>query len=120
MSIKKSFFLLIAITLLPEVSSAQNLNFSSFSALTSSLLKLIGGTLVPTLVSMALLLFFWRIVVSLYQVGENHEAVGEKKMILVWGVIALFVMVSLWGIVRVFTNTVGITPVIPQLQNFHK
>jgi TRAP-type mannitol/chloroaromatic compound transport system permease small subunit len=85
----------------------------------SSLLSLIGKIVVPSLIILAVLLFFWKIVVSLYQVGENHEAVGEKKMILVWGVVALFVMVSIWGIIRVFTNTAGVTPVIPQLQNLH-
>lgn len=122
MSITKHFFFsffVLGVLLLPELAAAQNLNFSSFSGLVASLLGLIGKVVVPSLVSLAVLIFFWKIVVSLYQVGDNHEAVGEKKMILVWGVIALFVMVSIWGIVRVFTNTAGITPVIPQLQNTH-
>lgn len=116
---KKISLFLVGSAFIPEISFAQNLNFTSFSGLVSSLLHLIGTIVVPSLISMAVLLFFWRIVVSLYQVGDNHEAVGEKKMILVWGVVALFVMVSIWGIVRLFTNTAGITPVIPQLQNLH-
>ena len=38
-------------------------------------------------------------------VGEDKET---GKQIMIWGIIALFVMVSVWGLVNVLSNTTGI------------
>jgi len=36
---------------------------------------------------------------------------------MVWGIIALFVIISVWGLVKVLSNTIGLDPFIPQLSN---
>jgi hypothetical protein len=60
----------------------------------SSLLKL----LIPLSVGVALLLFLWGGVTIIMNAGDEAKA-KEAKSRLLWGVVVLFVMVSIWGIV---------------------
>jgi hypothetical protein len=57
------------------------------------------GTLV--LAGLALLVFFYGLMKFIFA-GANGKVEGKNFMI--WGVIALFVMVSVWGIVRFLQN----------------
>lgn len=53
--------------------------------------------LIPIVFSLALLLFFWGVVKYIWSEGQGK---AQGKQIMVWGVVALFVMTSIWGIVR--------------------
>lgn len=73
--------------------------------------------LLPVLVTLALLGFFWGLVQYIWGGAESKEK-GRDRMI--WGVIALFVMVSVWGLVALIGNTFGIqrggTTTVPGVQ----
>jgi hypothetical protein len=108
--------LLFSALLIPGVAGAQILNSTSLSDLINSIISFAGKTIVPLMVSIALATFFWRIVVNMYKVGNSHEVAKEQRDVLVWGVVALFVMVSIWGLVKMTSGLVGNNkPVIPQL-----
>ena len=108
--------ILILTLLTPSLAFAAILDSTSFSDLVNSIISFAGKTLVPLMVSIALAVFFWRIVVNMYKVGNSHEVAKEQKDVLIWGVVALFVMVSIWGIVKMTSGLVGNNkPVIPQL-----
>lgn len=64
--------------------------------------------IVPLLVAIAVLVFFWGIVKFISHAGDEktHE---EGKQFMIWGMIALFVMVALWSIVGYFQETLGLT-----------
>ena len=63
--------------------------------------------LLPIAVAIALLAFFYGLIQ--YIRGANDPAAaGTGKSIMIAGVIALFVMVSVWGIVRFIGNALGI------------
>jgi len=75
-------------------------------------------TLVPIVIAIGLLLFLWGLVTYIAASGdEAAKEEGKRKM--VWGVIALFVMVAVWGIVQILITLTGAdnntvtTPVIP-------
>lgn len=74
------------------------------------------------LIGFAVLIFLWGIVVYLAQ-GENEEKRTEAKNYMVWGIICLVVMTSLWGLVYLVSNSFGLgwkvstTPVLPGLEN---
>ncbi len=55
----------------------------------------------------ALLVFFWGIVEFIGGM-ENEERRDAGKRHLVWGVIGMFVMVSVWGILGIVLGTFGI------------
>ena len=60
--------------------------------------------LVPILMGLALLGFFWGIIQFLTN-PDNEDKREQGKWFMVWGIIALFVMVSLWGLVRLVGRT---------------
>ncbi|OHA91952.1 MAG: hypothetical protein A2723_00400 [Candidatus Zambryskibacteria bacterium RIFCSPHIGHO2_01_FULL_52_18] len=63
--------------------------------------------LVPLVASLALLAFFWGLAKFIYNVSGDEKAVGEGKNLMKWGLIALFVMVSVWGILRFAYGELG-------------
>lgn len=74
--------------------------------LVQSIGRLVGLAL-PIVVAIALLAFFWGIVKYVFAQG-NEEAKADAKKIMLWGLVALFVMVSVWGLVRFIGNALGI------------
>ena len=50
---------------------------------------------IPIVFSLALLLFFWGVAKYILSAGTEKD---EGKKIMVWGVVALFVMSSIWGL----------------------
>lgn len=58
----------------------------------------------PIVVALALLYFFWGLASYILNAGEEE---GRKKArnTMIWGLLALFVMVSVWGIINVVRDT---------------
>ena len=50
--------------------------------------------------ALALLVFLWGFVKFIFKLGSSEDAVEDGKRLMIWGVIGLFVMVSVWGLVR--------------------
>jgi len=72
------------------------------------------NALVGLFITLAIVVFFWGLITYLVNVGEE-KAKGLSTMF--YGVLAIFVMVSIWGIIRLLQNTFQVTsttPVIPQ------
>jgi len=53
------------------------------------------------------LLFLWGLVKFLYNVEEGGEN-SEGKQHMLWGIIGVFVMVSIWGIIKLLDATFGL------------
>lgn len=91
-----------AVLSLPLLASAQTTG-GLFNLL--SVAARVLNALVGIFVLAAIVVFFWGLVQYLLDVGEQ-KAKGLQTMI--WGIIAIFVMVSIWGIVRILQQTVGV------------
>ena len=63
--------------------------------------------LIPLVVSLALLYFLWGLA-NFILAGDDKEKIEKGKSTMLWGIIALFVMVSVWGIVRFIQDTLKI------------
>ncbi|MBP9668891.1 MAG: hypothetical protein KBE09_01220 [Candidatus Pacebacteria bacterium] len=80
-------------------------------------LNLVQGflsALVPMIITIAIIVFFWGLVKYLMEVGDKKS---EGLQIMMYGIIALFVMVSIWGIIKLLQATfkVGDTnPIVPK------
>lgn len=55
----------------------------------------------------ALLVFFWGLVKFIYAQG-SETVKSEAKKVMGWGLMALFVMVSIWGIVAFMQEELGL------------
>ena len=62
------------------------------------------ATLTPIVVALALLFFFWGLAKYILSAGDEAKQT-EGRSIMIWGIIALFVMVSVWGLVQVLQQT---------------
>ncbi|MEK7176898.1 MAG: pilin [Patescibacteria group bacterium] len=100
---KKTTLTLLAF--LPSFAFAQE-EFGNLETFATSIGGLVG-TLLPVVVGIALLAFFWGLVKFIFAQG-NEESKSDAKKTMVWGVIALFVMVSVWGLVGFIGDAFGI------------
>jgi hypothetical protein len=87
------------------------LPLTSFAALgnITGLVTDIGGIvnlLIPIVFAIALLVFFWGLVMYIFGKEDNKD---QAKKTMIWGVVALFVMASVWGLVRFIQSAVGVT-----------
>ncbi len=72
-------------------------------------------SLVPVLFSIAMVAFIWGVIQTFIN-PNNEEARKKGKAYVLWGLIGLFIMVTMWSLVGVFTDTFGLgAPVIPVL-----
>ena len=75
-----------------------------------SLVVAIGGIvskLIPIAFAIGLLFFFWGLAQYILSSG-NEETKAQGRNMMIWGVIALFVMASVWGLVAFIGNALGI------------
>ncbi len=62
------------------------------------------NAVVPMLVALAVVAFTYG-VIKYFLNPDNEEKRKDGKSFMFWGIFTLFVMVSMWGLVRVFSNT---------------
>jgi len=72
---------------------------NGFAGVVSSVLKIFDAAM-PVLVALALVLFMVGVVKYIYSEGEH-----KNRDLIMWSLIALFIMVSIWGILRVLLNS---------------
>lgn len=101
--------LALAVVLAPKASSAVTL-LDTLALISTMLNSSIG-----ILITLCICVFFWGLIRYLTTIGSDQKAHALRMM---WqGVLTIFVMVSIWGIVRLLQNTFGVTstePVVPQ------
>ncbi|MEX2515000.1 MAG: hypothetical protein WD335_02650 [Candidatus Paceibacterota bacterium] len=89
---------------IPQITFAQPADFKgAVGNLTDFLL-----TLVPILISIALLVFFWGLAEYVFSAADEVKEGSKQRML--WGVIGLFTITSIWAIVTLFGGSIGITP----------
>jgi len=65
----------------------------------------INNVIVPVLFSVAFIVFLWG-AFNTFILGANSEDVKEKgKSLMLYGLIGFFVMLSIWGLVNILTQT---------------
>ncbi len=81
--------------------------------LIQSAYAIVSDILIPMAFAICLLYFFWGIAKYIGVSAGSEEAAKEGKRVMVWGVIALFVVSSIWGIISFIRSELG----IPDKQN---
>ena len=68
--------------------------------------------ILPFLMGLALLFFLWNVTRYFIFQGTRPDAREKAKQYTLWGVIAHFVIIFVWGIVNFFIGTFGVGGVI--------
>lgn len=79
-------------------------NGLTFCGVVSFFLGLIGKS-IPILIALSVIVFVWG--VFRYTIVEGGER-SKSRDIMLYGIIGLFVMVSVWGLVAIVRNTLGL------------
>lgn len=69
------------------------------SGLIKASYDLVDKFLIPIAFALCLLYFFWGVAQYVRNAAGSEKAAEEGKRVMVWGVIALFVLSSVWGII---------------------
>lgn len=77
---------------------------------------IISKSLIPLLIAIAVVAFMWGVIILVLN-PDSEEKKSKGKQFMVWGIVALFVILAVWGLVAVLSNTLGLKPFIPQLSN---
>lgn len=96
----------LGVLLLPYAASAQQVLFSNGSNQNSTFGLIAGflNALIGLFITLAIIVFFWGLITYLTHLGDDTKR-KAGLMVMTYGVIALFVMVSIWGILRLLQNT---------------
>ncbi|HTH93136.1 MAG TPA: pilin [Candidatus Paceibacterota bacterium] len=108
----------------PAVSSAQTdqqalntceaIKFTNLLNLAIWVKCLIGVIVIPGIFTLAFAVFLWGVFKFIRASEQKDKA--ESKQFIYMGLIGLFVMVSVWGILRILNTTLGINSTVPTLQ----
>jgi len=89
----------------------------------SNLLAVIGNlisTATPIVVGLAVLGFFWGLAIYIFSAGSDKKK-KEGRNIMIYGILALFIMLSVFGIISMLQNTLqlggGTSIPLPQVTN---
>jgi len=97
---KKNLLILYgALMLFPVISLAETKSVFDLIDTGQALLQALS----PLIMSLAVIYFVWALMQYLLKEGEER---AKAKDAMVWGIIILFVMISVWGLVEILDNTV--------------
>lgn len=112
-------FIIGALAFAPTLAFAQSLN--NIQTLLTSIQRLISLAM-PIVVGLALLGFFWGLAKFIFAAGDEGKK-DEGKRLMIWGVVAFFVMISVWGLAKFIGSALGVQeggtaniPEVPGLQ----
>ena len=71
-------------------------------------------SVIPLLFTLSIAGFIWGMI-QFFLNPENEEKRKSGKSYMLWGLITLFVMISMWGLVGVLGTTFGVKPLLPQV-----
>ncbi|GMU74397.1 MAG: hypothetical protein AMXMBFR44_5940 [Candidatus Campbellbacteria bacterium] len=97
----KALVVLAAVT--PAFAFAQLGNIENIVEAIGNLVRLAT----PIVVGLALLAFFWGLVKFIFSAGDE-DARKDAKHLMIWSVVALFVMISIVGIIGFIGNALDI------------
>ncbi len=109
----------VSAQVVPTASARGNIGGNTLGAYLASIVDFINVYLVPFLFAIAFFVFIWGIFNYFIAGGANEEQRDKGKQLVMWGIIGFVVMVSLWGLVNLITNTLnfgesGNAPKLPE------
>ncbi len=102
---------MLALILIPGFASAQGVGLGGLLGLLAQANDLINR-LIPFIIALTILLFLWG-VFKFVSSGGDGESRKEAQGYMIWGVVALFVMVSVWGLVNILVRSFNLDNTAP-------
>lgn len=99
----------VGLVLTPFLALAQTLSCGIPGDLFYTLCKISGllNSVVPVLIALGVVYFIWGVVS--YVLGSDEEAKKKGRDKMIYGLIGIVVIVSIWGLVSILKSTFGVT-----------
>ncbi len=81
---------------------------SKLQGLIDYIICIIGRSVIPLIFAIAMVMFVWGAVKFFIIGGGEEEKRAQGKQFMLWGIIALAVMISVWGLVNILGQTFGL------------
>lgn len=92
----------LALLLMPVVTSASAPH--TFQDLSNMVVQLLDNA-TATLVVLGIVIYFYGVSSNILKFGKGESGGEARRSYFVWGIVVLFVMVSVWGIIQLLQNT---------------
>jgi succinate dehydrogenase/fumarate reductase cytochrome b subunit len=93
------------VSAMPFLAFAQQANPNYLSSIVDSA-KAILDQLVVFLIALAVVWFIWNVI--RYTMSDNEESKEKARSQMIWGIVAIAVIVSVWGLVGILQNIFGV------------
>jgi hypothetical protein len=99
---------------LQAAASCNAIQFTSIINIAVWIKCLIGAVVIPGIFMLAFVVFLWGVLKFMRSSSQTDKQ--DAKQYIIGGLIGLFIMVSVWGIIRIINTTFGISSEVPTLQ----
>lgn len=104
--------LFLAIFLSSVLPAAADTTITTVAELVSRVSSVLN-TIVPLIVGLSVLVIVWGIFRYISEAGDEEKR-REARQFIVWGIIGVFFMLSIWGFVHILDNTFTLEKTIDQ------
>jgi hypothetical protein len=80
--------------------TSKNNNHMTLTDLITTSTRMMEIILIPLAFALCILYFSWGVAKYIRAGAESEKAQEQAKNVIIWGIIGLFVAVSIWGLVR--------------------
>ena len=74
------------------------------------IIGVLNTIVVPVIFTLAFLVFVWGVVNYFFLHGGEEGKREEGRQFILWGIIGMVVLFSVWGIISMLLSTLGIAP----------
>ncbi len=98
---------------LPLATFAQSA-FRSIGGAFEEIIAIGNKYIIPFIIGLGVIYFLWGLLAYIRKTGDG-DAQKEARHQMIYGIIILFVMTAVWGLVNVLTDTLDLKKTIPNL-----
>src|SRR3989344_2209095 len=85
------------------------ININAITPYSTGIINVINNLLVPVLMAIALIVFFWGVYKYFIYGADNETERETGRQFVLWGVIGFVIILSLWGLVNLVMGTFGLS-----------
>lgn len=76
----------------------------------TGIIGIMNNVIVPLIFALAFLVFVWGVVKYIFLHGGEDKERQAGRQFMLWGVLGLVILFSVWGLVNILLSTLGIKP----------
>ena len=101
---KKAFLVATALACVPSLVFAQ----TTIATYLTTFADFLNKSVIPAIVAIAVLFFVWGVTKYFIMGATNEESREKGRQLVLWGILALVLILSLWGITNALVTSFGI------------